>query len=1070
MTAIAPEPEAAQDQFQQLRQCKIWEKLRTGQLHHITKENVQELVDVLDRDDAGDIATEDLRMLKQVPDIDLTDQDIKDLVKDCDKAGTGKTNVDDLYMALTQGSIAFSVLLDSLNKSGVKVKSNECDREDLLRWMHEEYNTASALWSLPQTVVLFVCFITAAINHLGIWAANRMQDSIHGAVTREGPYLLMEYVHDAPTFWDWMETSFANVYFKNDLANFPYPGRLESYQQIIGGVQMVKTDVMPGTCEQSAALASFYSTQGDDIGGHCHMNMEPVTESFVVLYHEKVEDIIESFRILRTNFWMNINTTKLDQITLFYNAHLGAFAACHLLFEMEPEPGMRDGNMNIRFSIETFLADPYHDKWLIAIDGLFIILMLKLLAGELMEFVPACQNGLEGVLDYLQIWHIIDWLVIIFGVVLISLWSMLCTKVSGDLQTTIAGLPSSGLDAAIRQNGTFEPVDLDNATSRMAFNAGVEGVHTLAEEIAGDHFRLRFLVFFYLMLLASKFFRAFRANPRLNVVIRTIIVARSDFAHFGIVFSVIFMMFASMGWVFWGKDMRVFSTLPRSMMACWRILMGADFVDEMELAGGTSMAWLWVFSFQLLVLVVLMHLLLAIIIDTYTEVKTMRVAPKPIWTQSREAIRTVRETRGHLDLWYLICEFEDEDYKAHPASRVTSRSLRRAFERDKMTRHNADYLIRKTNESLLERQDDCDLSLTDAVRIIGQVKTTVMKIDSQTDLAVEMLKAESLKPQDARFDAIMAGAEPDQPGFGLPPAAGFQPHPNQDAAHAMFGAHSHGADHGAGRQFGGFRNSHHQAMVVPGTVLPPGVQLNGQGGIPNNMSMNADGTARIQTTLDVIIAHLADQKRVADQRHAWLEQRFATTDRRCERIEKTVEQLKGTLAESFEEMANLMHAQHEIMSSGQFGHSEGSPTSKRSSTSAMMVHQEKSIDTLREQIAQLLAHAEDATESRKLLWRIDNRLRMATAGSTGGISGGSFGTPMQTGSPGVTASSWTRHMAPSQPSAGSEGRGEPEQFPRPEGAGTGAVRIGTPPTRLPSAASASQQQAALRARGVPGTS
>merc|ERR1719191_1818795 len=101
---------------------------------------------------------------------------------------------------------------------------------------------------MPQTILLFAMFLCMVDLHIDMETGFIMQDSLYTGVTGEGKPFLYAYVHDIPSFWDWMDTSFIGVHLKNDLDNFPYPGRLESYSQIIGGVQMIKTDIVPGHC------------------------------------------------------------------------------------------------------------------------------------------------------------------------------------------------------------------------------------------------------------------------------------------------------------------------------------------------------------------------------------------------------------------------------------------------------------------------------------------------------------------------------------------------------------------------------------------------------------------------------------------------------------------------------------------------------------------------------------------------------------------------------------------------------------------------------------------------------
>jgi len=286
-------------------------------------------------------------------------------------------------------------------------------------------------------------------------------------------------------------------------------------------------------------------------------------------------------------------------------------------------------------------------------------------------------------------------------------------------------------------------------------------VHVISAEIAGMHENLRTITFFYSFTLMLKFFKAFRANPRLNIVIMTIQVAAIDIIHFFIVFITIFLVFSMMAAIVFGPKIKEFHTQIRAFFYCWRILLGDFDVEEMEQVD-YKFANLWFLGFQIMVMMILLNMLLAIIMDTYSGV-VGKGGNKTIWDQTAEAVKTVRLTRGHLPLLYIRCEMEDEDQKAHPGERVNSKSLRKAFERDKMTRANADYLVMKTIEFCQEREEECDLKIHDAVKLVGQTKTMVLKISQDTSKTLDFLIKAERAPTDARHDAIMAGYDPDDP-------------------------------------------------------------------------------------------------------------------------------------------------------------------------------------------------------------------------------------------------------------------------------------------------------------------
>merc|ERR1719473_2089521 len=77
-------------------------------------------------------------------------------------------------------------------------------------------------------------------------------------------------------------------------------------------------------------------------------------------------------------------------------------------------------------------------------------------------------------------------------------------------------------------------------------------------------------VFFYML----RFFKAFRAQPRLALVTTTIYTAGADLFHFSIVFVSIFGSFAFASVVLFGRRMVEFSSFFRAASTCFAILCG----------------------------------------------------------------------------------------------------------------------------------------------------------------------------------------------------------------------------------------------------------------------------------------------------------------------------------------------------------------------------------------------------------------------------------------------------------------------------------------------------------------
>jgi len=122
-------------------------------------------------------------------------------------------------------------------------------------------------------------------------------------------------------------------------------------------------------------------------------------------------------------------------------------------------------------------------------------------------------------------------------------------------------------------------------------------------------------------IITLRLFKAFNTLPRLAVVTRTIQTAIDDLFHFMIIFSSVFITYAISAVCFLGKKASDFTTVFRSVIACFRLLF-LDFDWDELISVGRLDAFLWFLPFVLLVVIVLMNMLIAIVMDAYDSVVT----------------------------------------------------------------------------------------------------------------------------------------------------------------------------------------------------------------------------------------------------------------------------------------------------------------------------------------------------------------------------------------------------------------------------------------------------------------
>merc|ERR1719265_891946 len=119
-----------------------------------------------------------------------------------------------------------------------------------------------------------------------------------------------------------------------------------------------------------------------------------------------------------------------------------------------------------------------------------------------------------------------------------------------------------------------------------------------------------------------RLFKAFSSQPRLALVTQTLSLALVDIIHFGVVFITIFCTFCVMAIGLFGREMHEFSTFELAFSSCFLVLMG-DFDYGAMFSEARVMGTVWFWAFQIVLVLIMLNMLLAIIMDTYSEVKDM---------------------------------------------------------------------------------------------------------------------------------------------------------------------------------------------------------------------------------------------------------------------------------------------------------------------------------------------------------------------------------------------------------------------------------------------------------------
>lgn len=131
-------------------------------------------------------------------------------------------------------------------------------------------------------------------------------------------------------------------------------------------------------------------------------------------------------------------------------------------------------------------------------------------------------------------------------------------------------------------------------------------------------------------------------QPRLGVVFNTLSAAVVDLFHFMLVLIPTFFGFTIAGMVMFGRRIQDFSSLTQALSMCYQIIMESQWDNLGYTAEDlwTTVTWLWLYT--LLVVLIMLNMVLAIIIDIYSEITLKAGENMTLWDHAIYVLRCIR--------------------------------------------------------------------------------------------------------------------------------------------------------------------------------------------------------------------------------------------------------------------------------------------------------------------------------------------------------------------------------------------------------------------------------------------
>jgi polycystin 2 len=281
---------------------------------------------------------------------------------------------------------------------------------------------------------------------------------------------------------------------------------------------------------------------------------------------------------LKKNLWVDRGTRAVMIDFTVYNANINLFCIVTLVLEYPATGGCIPFHMFRTLKLIRYVTTM--DYFIMGCEGLFVLFLMYYTIEEIIEIKKHKTSYFK------DFWNIMDLVVVLMGYVCV-LFSVYRTMEVGKLL--------SGLLKDKEQYANFEVLGY----WQMQFNN---------------------LVAIAVFFAWIKVFKYISFNKTMTQLQNTLASCAKDIAGFAVMFFIIFLAYAQWGYLIFGTQVQDFSTYMDSIFTLFRIILGDFNFKEIEDAN-RILGPIFFITYVFFVFFVLINMFLAIINDTYAEVK-----------------------------------------------------------------------------------------------------------------------------------------------------------------------------------------------------------------------------------------------------------------------------------------------------------------------------------------------------------------------------------------------------------------------------------------------------------------
>ncbi|XP_053166178.1 polycystic kidney disease 2-like 1 protein [Hemicordylus capensis] len=290
------------------------------------------------------------------------------------------------------------------------------------------------------------------------------------------------------------------------------------------------------------------------------------------------EESADALQVLKENLWLDRGTRAIFIDFSVYNANINLFCVLRLVVEF-PATGGAIPSWQIR-TVKLLRYVSTWDFFIVACEIVFCVFIFYYVVEEILEL------RIHRLQYFTSIWNILDIVVILLSIVAIGFH-------------------------------IFRTIEVNRLMGQLLRNPGIYADFEFLAFWQTQYNNMNAVNLFFAWI---KIFKYISFNKTMTQLSSTLARCAKDILGFAIMFFIVFFAYAQLGYLLFGTQVENFSTFVKCIFTQFRIILG-DFDYNAIDNANRILGPIYFVTYVFFVFFVLLNMFLAIINDTYSEVK-----------------------------------------------------------------------------------------------------------------------------------------------------------------------------------------------------------------------------------------------------------------------------------------------------------------------------------------------------------------------------------------------------------------------------------------------------------------